>query len=226
MPDLKGLEPTQEDLEEIEQQESTEAHRISDFDNLEDLYTDAIIAQRETVKRKKHADPALRDSVAAASKRMRETFSLDENWERTRAVAFIDRDSGTLLGNFSEYLHRSVPGCKKFLREHSPIPVSGVEYVTGWLGENMAMKRDEWGRHEDQREAIVDLWLDELMIGSPAVHLIAAVHLGGITRAELATEVQFASQSGNTVLHLPAGTNVFPAMSTDSKIALRKEIHL
>lgn len=194
-------------------------------DPLENLYTEVQLAAPSHTRRKV-ADPSLRNSLAAVSKRMRDQFLLPENWERTRGVAVLDKDSMTLIGNFSEYVHRSVPGCRKLLREHVPIAVSGTEFMTGWLGDSLQNRRDEWAGGERARVVLVSIWLDELMVGSPLVELQAYLLYGGVTRAELASETQLASASGNTVITLPAGCNIFPTMSVDSKIKLRKELGL
>lgn len=220
-------EPSTQELSDIEAEETRAlAQPLAAFDPLEDLFTDAMLAQERTPVRRREADPSLRNALAATSRKMKEVFSLPENWERTRGVAVIDRDTATLVGNFSEYVHRSVKGCRKLLREHSPISVSGTEYVSGWLGESMALRRGEWGSREDAYRVKVTLFFDELAVGAPDCQVIAWAYLGGIRRVELVEDTQFAGASGNVIISLPACTNVWEAMDHTSKAALRKETGL
>lgn len=221
------MEPSDKSLHRIEMEESNELSKpIAAFDPLEDLFTDALLAEKNTPTRKRAADPSMKDALAATSKRMKELFSLPEHWERSRGVAVIDKVSGTLIGNFSEYLHKTVRNCRKLIREHSPISVSGTEVIDGWLGENMAAKRNEWGTVEDVHSATVTLFFDELMVGAPEVKVVAFSYLGGIRRVELSQDTQFAGPSGNIVISLPKETNVWEAMDHASKAGLRKEIGL
>lgn len=220
-------EPSNEDLDRVDSEIESELSKpLAAFDPLEDLFTDAILAEKNTPTRKKYADPSMRDSLAAVSKKMKEVFSLPENWERTRGLAMIDKASGTLIGNFSEYTHRTVKGCRKLLREYALIEVSGTEYFSGWLGESMKLKRENWDTVEDVHSVQLTLWLDELMVGSPEVKVVAFSYLGGVRRVELSQDTQFAGPSGNLVITLPKDTNVWEAMDVGSKMRLRKEIGL
>lgn len=221
--DLLSDDPETEE-QEAEMEASTTAQQLAAFDPLEDLYTDAILAQQ--TKRKRVADPSLREALASTAKKMKDLFNLPENWERTRGLAIIDKDTKTLIGNFSEYRHRTVAGCRKLLREHSPIAISGTEEVSGWLGESLALRKGEWGMWHDRREVELDLMFPELMVGHPQIRLSVAIYLNGISRADLLSETQFAAASGNIVITLPAGTNVYEAMGTDGRLKLRKLLGL
>lgn len=222
-----NIDPTDNDLTEIDKEiESELSQPLAAFDPLEDLFTDALLAERNTPTRKRAADPSMRDALAATSKRMKEVFTLPENWERTRGLAMIDKASGTLIGNFSEYVHKTVKGCRKLLREYALIEVSGTEYFSGWLGESMKLKRENWDTVEDVHSVQLTLWFDELMVGSPEVKVVAFSYLGGVRRVELSQETQFAGPSGNIVITLPKDTNVWEAMDVGSKMRLRKEIGL
>lgn len=189
---------------------------------LEDLYTDAMLNRKIRVQRK-GTDPSLRDALDAATKRMRELYTLPENWERTRGVAIIDHATHTLVGNFSEYQHRTIPSAHKWLREHTPIAINATLEMDGCLGAewDMRLGRQSW---EQEHRACLPVLLDELMVEAPAVELLLKTRLGVITRAELVGEAQFASMNGSMILRLPAGTNIWEACGTDTKSAMRKQI--
>ncbi len=153
-------------------------------------------------------------------------FRNPENWERTRGVALIHAETQTLLGNFSEYIHKTVPNCRKLLREDAPISVSATEQVSGswWLGaERRSEPKQVW--HE-RREAIVHMHLDKLKLHSPGCAVVACLSYGGLARVELAADTTFAQEDGKQeqLLFFPQGTNVLPEMSLDSKISLRVEL--
>jgi len=153
------------------------------------------------------------------------TFLNPEHWKRTKGIALIHKDTNTLLGNFSEYIHTS--GARKLVRKNAPISVSCSEYVEGswWLGESIKPEpRRDW--HET-RPAILHIQLPELHLHSPACEVTAHISYGGIARVELSTDTTFAQTYGPvTLLHLPTGTNILELMSLDSKIKLREEIGL
>lgn len=192
---------------------------LAAFDPLEDLFTDAMLHRKMRAKRPE--DASLKHALDAAAKRMRDLYQLPENWVRRRGLALIDKATSTLIGNFSEYVHRTVPGCRKLLREHSPIPIDDSEVVEGYLGEAMEqrLRSQSW---EAVHACTCDLWLDALMVGCPAVELVVKTRLGALTRVELLYATQFASESGATLFILPAGTNVLEQLSSDSKAGVRK----
>lgn len=139
-------------------------------------------------------------------------------WTRARGIALIHADSETLLGNFSEYIHRT--GARKLIREASPIAVSAVERVSGswWLGEHRIITpRAEW--HETRR-IYVHLHLVELGLRSPAVEVLVALEYGGIARVELVEETKFAGE--DSLVFLPAGTDILASCDLDTKLNVRK----
>lgn len=192
--------------------------------DLEDLFNDAMLAQAaRNPKRAKVADPGLRHALDAAAKKMRELYTLPENWTRTRGVALIDRASQILVGNFSEYTHNTVPGTRKLIREHLPISIDATEVCDGYLGEQMSMRLH--GRSWTEHHLLsVDVWLDGLMVGAPGVKLSVCTRLGVIVEVHLEEDVQMASANGGSILRLPAGTDIFYHLSTDTKTAVRKEL--
>lgn len=192
--------------------------------SLDDLFDDAMLAKAaKNEKRARAVDPSIRNALDAATKKMRELYTLPENWEAKRGIALIDRTSSTLIGNFRELVHKSLAGTRRLVREHTPIVIDATEYCEGYLGEvlEQRIRGRSW---TEQHRVVADLWLDELMVGSPAVQLTVFCHLGAIQRVVLEDAVQFASISGESIMMLPAGTDLFFAMSEDSKRAVRKAV--
>lgn len=215
--ELEGDDLTEEEAEQ------TSRPLLAAEDPLEDLFLEAQTAGRTTPKIRREADPASKHSLDAAAKRMKDLYSLPENWERTRGIVLLDRKTSTLIGNFSEYLHKSIPGTRKLVREHSPIPIDATEYCDGYLGSEMDFRlgRQSW---DLTRHAECHLLLSELMVEAPAVAVVVHARLGAIIRVDLQQDTQFASSAGNTLLLLPAGTNVYPALGQDSRLSVRKAI--
>lgn len=202
---------------------TTEGSRSSPAwdDPLEQLFTEVQLLATPK-KSAKPKDPAQRNAAE-----IRALFLKPENWERTRGVALVHAETDTLLGNFSEYVHRSVPNTRKLLRESSPITIHRVEKVSGswWLAERRPYV-DASMQWNTQREAVVAVQLPELGVAHPLCELTVGLYLGGITRVELSADTQFAGPGGKELLFLPKGTNILECMSTDSKIALRLELGL
>lgn len=180
------------------------------------IRVNADSAKTKSIKRIADAPKAL--STAAL-------FSDPENWERVTGVALIHKESQTLLGNFSEYRHRSTTA-RKLIREEAPIAVTKREEVEGnwWLGTSRTIEpRKEW--HE-KRPAIIHLHLDKLGVHAPATEVVVHLSYGSVARVELALDTQFAADSTDReeLLMLSAGTNVIEVMSRDCKIALLVEV--
>jgi len=185
--------------------------------SLEDLFTE--VRRNLPIKTKGEKPKEERNTSAM--------FLDPTKWTRVRGVALIHRDTETLLGNFSEYTHLTIPGCRKLVREESPISVSHTEYVEGswWLGQDRKPEpKQAW--HE-MREAILHIHLEELKVHAPICEVIAHLSYGSIARVELALDTRFAQTEGREqFLDLPSGTNILDCMSLDCKINLRKEIGL
>ncbi len=217
-------EPSDEDLLALE----TEGFKplIDLNDPLEDLFTEAQFAAANGKKLRKAADPSKKNSLDAAAKSLHDLFANPENWTRTRGLALVHKESDTLLGNFSEYLHNTIKGARKLIREESPLSVSGTEYVEGswWLGKDIVVKpREEW---RERRRAMVKIHLPSLGLFAPLVEIEAHIAFGGIHRVELVEETQFATEDGKCLVTLPAGVNVLEELSWDAKVSVKKEIGL
>src|SRR3990167_2930736 len=178
------------------------------------------------VERKAKAAAQLRKTAEPEKASTQALFLDAKNWTRTRGIALIHEETETLLGNFSEYVHNSVAGCRKLIREETPIAVSASERVAGswWLGE--ARRPEPKQVWHEQRPCIIHLHLDKLFVHSPICELTVHLSYGGIARVELTLDTQFAAEEGHgeQLLFLPAGTNVLEVMSLDSKLAVRKEL--
>lgn len=192
------------------------------MDDLEQLVNEAVATaklelKQKTLKRMKHAQEA------PGALDVRQLYQNPDNWERTKGIALIHADSQTLLGNYSEYVHRTVPNCRRLVRESNPISISATETVEGswWLDDTRRPEpQQEW---HVRRPAIIHLHLQALGVHSPACEVIACLSYGGLTRVELVEKTQLAQEHGKQEQHLflPAGTNVLGEMSIDCKIALR-----
>lgn len=194
---------------------------------LEDLFNEAVLASAaKNQKKPRSADPSLRQSLDAATKKMKELYTLPENWRRIRGVAFIDKATNTLVGNFSEYHHITLPTTKKWLREHTPIAIDATEVVEGYLGADLTFRLGEKAKWTEMKAAVVDLVMPELQVEAPAVSIQAYIRLGALLRVDVAEETQLASSSGNIVLRLPAGTDVLDQLGPDSRHAVRKAVGL
>lgn len=194
---------------------------------LEDNILESLLAEARAAA--KAAAPKAKRLSDPAQPKAREDHWLwanPANWEQTTGVALVHAETQTLLGNFTEYRHTTVPGARRLVREDRPIQVTCTETVSGtwWLGtERVVEPRRQW--HE-VRPAVLDLSLADLGLFSPAVEVRAHLSFGGIARVELAQATEFARPRGTQLLHLPAGTNILPCMTFDDKLYLRRELGL
>lgn len=195
--------------------------------SLDDLFNDAILTQAaKNKKQPKPTDPSLRNALDATAKKMREMYTLPENWNRVGGVAFIDKSTQTLVGNFSEYQHKTFSHTKKWLREHTPISIDRTEVVEGYLG---AQVMERLGAHQSWTEikhGVADMLFDEMQVEAPNIEFTALIRLGALQRVELMQPTLFASVAGSTLISLPAGTNVLEQLSVDSRAAVRKAVGL
>lgn len=192
----------------------------SPIESLDDLFAEAkeVVAERV----------AARISLKAATKVIklnRETYSLPENWERRRGIALIHEESSSLIGNYSEWFHKRIPGCRKLVREDTPIAIDHTERIKGWehLGE-IKEHLIEAQRWTSERKVLMELTLAELGVHAEMVELKVCLSFGGIVRVELMDHTTFSSLDGRTILTIPRGVNVLETMGIDSKVALRKEL--
>ena len=195
------------------------------MEDIEELMNAAVAVAKAERKAK-----VLRDQKKAQEhpkdREVKMIYQNPDNWERTRGIALIHADTQTLLGNYSEFVHKTVPNCRRLVREANPISVTATETVEGswWLEDNRKPEpQQEW---HVRRPVIIHVHLDKLGVHSPACEVIACLSYGGLTRVELATDTQFAQEDGKQVqlIHFPAGTNVLGEMRQDCRVALRVEL--
>lgn len=218
------IEPSDDDLASIENETEEPAPAGDEVGALEDLFAEAVKAnpERKLRKAQRSADPALRQALDATAKKMRELYTNPENWKAARGLVLIDAETQTVLGNYREYLHATTTA-RRLVRQHQPITIDGQEVVEGFLGHQLE-ERIRGIRWDEEREITLHVSLDEVQVEAPNARLKVCLLLHSILRAELAADTQFASSSGNVLLLLPAGTNVWEAASTDTKAAMRKAV--
>ena len=158
-----------------------------------------------------------------------ELFANPDHWEQQPlGVAIIHEESDTLLGSFVEYIHKTVPKCKKLVRAESPLPVGRTERVSGdwWIEKREEVEEDQpW---HTKKMVVVDVLLASLQCHSPAVQLIVHLSYGAMCRAELLEDTTFGQLEGTPeqLLFLPKGTNLLPVLSREAKINLKVELEL
>ncbi len=145
-------------------------------------------------------------------------FANPDNWVRTHGIALVHRESQLLLGNFWEWRHKSVADARRLVRSEEPIAVKGVEEVDFGLSA-LAPPAIRSGRVETQRIVTHDVMLEAPKVSAPAVLLCVHYYDGWTARAVLVEPVSFAE--GGEILQLPAGVDVFSAMTRECKAGLR-----
>lgn len=194
---------------------------MTDLLSLDELFSEArahVRVEAEAMKRKQE-----RKAVTPAKPKPQALYADPANWTRTRGIALIHAETKTLLGNFSEYLHVSVPDCRRLVREEVPISIEAYEEVSGAWGWIPAATSPLQNLEVATHELLLGVCLD-----TPAVNAIAALHVvaqgAGILRVELLEDTHFGSPE--QFLLLPAGVNILPVMAHHSKINLRQELAL
>lgn len=203
------------------------------FQTASELFVDPLDslldeAMREAAKRTVRPLPS-KDSKAeiAARPKLIQGFYLPENWQHTRTVSLIHTPTNTLLGNFHEFHYRGHKVTRKLVRVEGPCDTDGIERVEGewWL-------QQETERHAnpqswiESRKAIIGISLAECGLHCPAAEVLVRLEHGWIARVELASDTRFTCPARDTFLILNAGLDVLEAMSFDSKIALKSEMHV
>lgn len=199
--------------------------------DLDALLSRAMARQTPKAPRRKAGDTVTPEEMAAAEKRIRERWTLPENWETKRHVTLIHKESQTVLGNFAELKHRFIQGCRRLVRVEGPTPVDAIEEVEG---DNWHAPRPEpehklprEALRDEEREVVTNLHLPELN-NVFAAGVLVTVHLqwGGVAKVVLFDETRFYSKDRRVQLLLPEGVDVLEVMSFDSKLELRKELGL
>ena len=155
-------------------------------------------------------------------------FGTHKHIHARRGIALIHEETQSLLGNFRELIHTSVPGCRRLVLESGLLQIDATEYVAGawWAAEMPQLqRRADW---MTKRFLHLDIALTSPAVHAPAVFIEAHIAYGGIARVELLLETTFlAGEEGITsLLVLPVGTNILPVLEWTVKLTLRKELGL
>lgn len=184
-----------------------------DLMSLDELFAEAKRVMRERPQREVQEVKAPFAGPAAAPSAL---FANEANWHSLRIVALMHKSSETFLGNFEEFEHNTEANCRKLKRLTQPnaqhayvVYVDGPGYLEFKLPESNGYAPD-----------VTALECDELELDSPPVsaHVVKIyVHrsAGGITRIKLDHETVF--YSAEVLLTLPAGTDILPSLSLQSK---------
>ena len=189
------------------------------MESLDDLFASAMQAKNHAAKQReleRRKIPST-EKLQAELLRVKQLYVLPENWSVVRELTLVDRDTKTLLGHFTEFRHKTDASARKLVRSAEPVlETCEVEEIAGWLGgkQQTHIESSTW---TEEHEVTADVWLTDMMVGAPAVALRVCLKFGGIVRLDLVAETQLASAGGNTILTLPAGTNILPNASADTK---------
>ena len=185
--------------------------------SLDDLFKEAVKEMRKAaVAATKPARKA--EATPPANRR----YDWPENYNRGQNIGLLHKETGTLLGVFSEWIHKTEPDVRKLVREESELPLHAVEEVSG-----------DWGKHTPSRvpytpsaslvyhhaELTVSLAQDSL-----TAHVQLEVSCQGIAILEARLQSPCTFGGPDSILCLPPGTNIFPALSRESKLAIREFI--
>ena len=176
---------------------------MTDTLSLDDLFKEAKAAMRSVTKRKEKAkaDAPLPDPDTIG------LFRNPANWVRTRGIALVHADTQTLLGNFTEYCHRTELDARRLVREADPLPVEATEYVNGdwWMTPEEAPKpKRMWKTSKLLTVPYVNL--SHLGVHARGVCVYAVFGEGSLDRVDLATETIFGG--GSVLMKLPAGVDI------------------
>ena len=189
--------------------------------DLEALFKAARAAQKQE-RAKAHAE--------AEAKRKRKQDPVDapveplgifvnpDNWIEGRGLALIHRESRLLLGNFRELRHKTVKDARRLVRSLTPIRVDAVEEVDFGLPAQTEAPPIST-RALVQRIYTGPIALEVPAVSAPSVTL--CVHYYDHATAKAVLEAPASFSSGDELIELPAGVDLFSAMTVESKRALR-----
>lgn len=184
-----------------------------DLMSLDELFAEAKRVMREKPPKEEPAPSKIGGSYAAPASAL---FANEANWHSLRIVALMHEDSGAFLGNFEEFEHNTVPDAHKLKRLTQPNAQHvDVVYVNG--PGYLEFKAPESNTHAPD---LTRLRCQELELESPPVHaqvvnVCVVRSAGGIIRITLEHETTFMSKE--VLLTLPAGTDILPSLSLQSK---------
>jgi hypothetical protein len=196
-----------------------------DLDSLDELYRAAKAAVRAEAATKRAA--AKKGLTVEEDQDLIGLYKNPANWTATRGIALIHADTQTLLGNFTEYRHKTDVSARRLVREPSPLPISATEFVSGdwWmLPTEIPTPKRAW---QTQLPATLMISLNSLHVYAPDISVTACFGVGRLDRVELTQETLFAQSPGTTaqLITLPPGTNILPLMSQESIRLLKAQLN-
>lgn len=196
---------------------------LAAFDDLDTVFAEAKAFLREKAEdsRRKAKAPRRVGSAAPGKIEPEKLFSDPKNWYAARHIALIHQETQTLLGHFREMLHRTVPDCRRLVREEVPAKIEAVEYVTGDWGYRTPAAPIQQGSFFSEHICSMFVELEGLGVG--AIGPLRVILQGvGILRVETVVPMFFGSSE--LILEISAGTNILPVMSLASKKNLLEEL--
>lgn len=175
--------------------------------DLDDLFQEAKRAMRLT--KGKLPPPALPDPHAL--------YTNPANWTRGRNLALVHRETGTLMGLFTEYSHRTERLTRKLVRAADIQSIDSTELFDGPLFSppipKVTSSRLPW--HTALRIE-TSLLISSMQVES-SCSLLFRFGAGCLDSIKLERETLFSNPSG-MYMQLPAGTDLLPQL-TEGEIA-------
>lgn len=182
---------------------------MTDTMDLDALFKEARAAlrgQKAEIAKKKAAPPA--DDAPPDTQGI---YRNPANWIRGKGVALIHRATETLLGNFTEYRHKTVLDARRLVREEHPAPVQSVEYIDLDVNTSNGQPPTPKRAWQTILPLTCPLGILSWQAQAPEVSLLAHFGDGDLIWLELAESTVFLTADG--LLRLPAGVNVLPELS-------------
>ena len=188
--------------------------------SLDDLFREARAAAKvERTQAHLRAEAAKRrrqDPVEAPVEPLG-VFADPDNWRQTRGVTLIHGPTQTLLGNFWELRHKTVPDARRLVRSAEPIPVTTLETVDfGVVQLDPMIPAHQALSH---RVMTLDVQLATPAVAAERVLLRVEYYEQWTARVVLLESTTFAE--AGEILTLPAGVDILPGLTRECKRAVR-----
>jgi len=188
--------------------------------SLDDLFREARAAAKvERTQAHLRAEAAKRrkqDPVEAPVEPLG-IFVDPDNWRQTRGVTLIHGPTQTLLGNFWELRHKTVPDARRLVRSEEPIPVTVLETVDfGVVQLDPMIPAHQALSH---RVLTLDVQLATPAVAAERVLLRVEYYEQWTARVVLLESTTFAE--AGEILTLPAGVDILPGLTRECKRAVR-----
>jgi len=188
--------------------------------SLDDLFREARAAAKvERTQAHLRAEAAKRrkqDPVEAPVEPLG-IFVDPDNWRQTRGVTLIHGPTQTLLGNFWELRHKTVPDARRLVRSEEPIPVTVLETVDfGVVQLDPMIPAHQALSH---RIMTLDVQLATPAVAAERVLCRVEYYEQWTARVVLLESTTFAE--AGEILTLPAGVDILPGLTRECKRAVR-----